>query len=140
MVLDLNKCLFYFDEKGKPRTKPRKYLTIVDGIVGGDGNGPMAPDPYESGVLIAGVNPVAVDCVCAAIMGFDYRKIPTLERAFHCSEMPLIDVRPEDIFVESNHPEWNKPMVEFRKGDACSFRPHFGWINAIEFDDEMVLV
>ncbi|MCA9217232.1 MAG: DUF362 domain-containing protein, partial [Planctomycetales bacterium] len=86
MVLDLNKCLFYFDEKGKPRTKPRKYLTIVDGIVGGDGNGPMAPDPYESGVLIAGVNPVAVDCVCAAIMGFDYRKIPTLERAFHCSE------------------------------------------------------
>ncbi len=45
MVLDLNKCLFYFDGNGKPRTKPLRYLAVVDGILGGQGNGPMAQIP-----------------------------------------------------------------------------------------------
>lgn len=53
MVLDLNKCLFYFDGGGKRRATPPRYLAVVDGIVGGEGNGPMAPDPKPCGVIIA---------------------------------------------------------------------------------------
>ena len=41
MVLDLNKCLYDFDGAGQPRQKPLRYLAVVDGIIGGEGNGPM---------------------------------------------------------------------------------------------------
>ena len=51
MVLDLNKSLFFFDGSGARRTRLIKYLAVVDGIIGGEGNGPMAPDPVKSGVL-----------------------------------------------------------------------------------------
>ena len=37
MVLDLNKCLFFFDGQAQRRPQPRRYLAVVDGIVGGGG-------------------------------------------------------------------------------------------------------
>src|SRR5882762_5079182 len=61
MVLDLNKCFFFFDGAGKPRLKPMRYLAIVDGIIAGEGNGPMSPDPKPCGVIMAGTHPAAVD-------------------------------------------------------------------------------
>src|SRR5574339_536254 len=33
MVLDLNKCLFYYDGEGRPRREPRRYLAVVDGVI-----------------------------------------------------------------------------------------------------------
>jgi len=60
MVLDLNRALFEFGGDGKPRSKPLRYLSIVDGIIAGEGNGPMEADAKPCGVLIAGHNPVAL--------------------------------------------------------------------------------
>ena len=45
----------------------------IDGIIAGQGNGPEAPDPIHTGVLIAGANPLAVDAAAAKMMGFDCR-------------------------------------------------------------------
>jgi uncharacterized protein (DUF362 family) len=130
MVLDLNKCLFYYDGEGNRRVGARNYLAVVDGIVGGDGNGPMAPDPKPCGVIIAGTNPVAVDCTAASVMGFDWRRIKMLAGAFQCKHLPLVDFSYEDIAVTSNVPEWNGPL-ETRQF-PFKFRPHFGWVGAIE--------
>jgi uncharacterized protein (DUF362 family)/Pyruvate/2-oxoacid:ferredoxin oxidoreductase delta subunit len=44
-------------------------LSIVDGIVAMEGNGPGSGDPVNLGVLLAGVNPVAVDVVAARLAG-----------------------------------------------------------------------
>jgi len=44
MVLDLNRALLHFDGEGKPRENPLRYLSIIDGIIAGDGNGPMEAD------------------------------------------------------------------------------------------------
>lgn len=44
-------------------------LNIVDGIVAMEGNGPGSGDPIQLGVLIAGVNPVAVDVVAGKLAG-----------------------------------------------------------------------
>ena len=49
----------------------KKYISIVDGIVAGEGNGPKAPDSVNAGCIIAGSNPVSVDVVCARMMNFD---------------------------------------------------------------------
>ncbi|MFN7139860.1 MAG: DUF362 domain-containing protein [Limisphaerales bacterium] len=130
MVLDLNKCLFFFDGEGKRRSKPIRYLAVVDGIVGGEGNGPMAPDPKPCGVIIAGTHPVAVDCVAATLMGFDWRKIKLLKNSFDMRELNFVNFSPNDITVISNKPEWNGPLDSME--DTFQFKPHFGWTGAIE--------
>jgi len=49
--------------------------TVVDGIWGMEGNGPLSGDPVEMDLIIAGADPVAVDSVCTAIMGFNPKNI-----------------------------------------------------------------
>ncbi|MBA4147331.1 MAG: DUF362 domain-containing protein [Verrucomicrobia bacterium] len=130
MVLDLNKCLFFFDGAGKRRTKPIRYLAVVDGIVGGEGNGPMAPDPKPCGVIIAGTHPVAVDCVAATLMGFDWQKIRLLKNSFNMRELSFVNFSPGDIQVISNNPAWNGKLDAIE--ETFHFKPHFGWTGAIE--------
>lgn len=139
-VLDLNKILFYANADGSmrnfSRTNAKRYLSIVDGIVGGEGDGPLAPDRIESGVLIGGFNPVAVDCVCAKIMGFDYTKIPIVYKAFEIRHFPLADFAYESIEVISNNHRFHGPLVQLGKKDMLAFKPHFGWKGHIELEIE----
>ena len=130
MVLDLNNCLFGFDGEGRPRRKPLRYLAIVDGIIGGEGNGPMAPDPVNSGVIIAGTHPVAVDCVAATLMGFDWEKIRMLKGCFTGRQNRLTPFGPDDIQVASTANEWAGDLSAME--NTFRFRPHFGWVGAIE--------
>ena len=130
MVLDLNKCLFHFGGDGQRRRKPLRYLAVVDGIVGGEGNGPMAPDPVGAGVIIAGTHPAAVDVTAATLMGFDWQKVRLLKNAFAMKRLSFVDFAPSDIEVVSNKNEWRGRIDQLE--DCFSFRPHFGWIGAIE--------
>jgi uncharacterized protein (DUF362 family) len=132
MVLDLNKCLFFFNGAGERRAKPMRYLAVVDGIVGGEGNGPMAPDARPCGVIVAGTHPLAVDTVAAMLMGFEPRRIRMLKNAYAMRELNFAPFRLEDVTVVSNQPAWQGPVPGL--GDAFDFRPHFGWTGAIESD------
>jgi uncharacterized protein (DUF362 family) len=132
MVLDLNKCLFHFDGTGNPRIKPLRYLAVVDGIVAGEGNGPMAPDPKPCGLIIAGANPLAVDSVCCTLMGFDWRKLKMLSGAWKVLHMSLAKFPMDKIKVVSNEECWNKMLTEFQPEDSLHFTPHFGWVGAVE--------
>jgi len=46
-------------------------FTLVDGIVGMEGNGPIQGVPKPMGVLVAGADPVAVDATCCRLMRLD---------------------------------------------------------------------
>jgi uncharacterized protein (DUF362 family) len=56
-------------------------VSIVDGIVGMEGNGPLLGDPIQHGLLAAGSDPLAVDTICAQLMGFSIETIPHLAGA-----------------------------------------------------------
>ena len=134
MCLDLNRILFYGLPNGSldPARPKKKYFSLVDGIVAMEGNGPVAGDRKEAGLLIAGENPVAVDLVCAKIMGFDYRKTPLLLHAADPHAFALFDQAPERITVASNVSAWNKSLGGWQRGDNLKFKPHFGWAGHIE--------
>ena len=131
MILDLHKCFSYFDGDAKPRVKPQRQLILVDGLIAGEGDGPMACDPKPCGVVLAGTHPVAVDCVSARLMGFDWRKTRLLAGAFTLKELPLVAFQPSDIRVSSNNPDWHVDAFE-KMSHTLDFRCHFGWQGHLE--------
>jgi len=135
-VVDLNKILLYSDEEGNMKDKrQRKYFGLIDGIRGGENFGPMKPDPVNSGVLLAGFNPVIIDVVAATIMGFDYKKIPHLNNAFNSKGYNITDYQPEEIKIKSNIDNWEKNINDFKLTDTLQFEPYFGWKGHIELDN-----
>lgn len=59
----------------------RPHMTVVDGILGMEGNGPILGQPRHMGVLIVGKNLVETDIVGSMLMGADPERIIHLNRA-----------------------------------------------------------
>jgi uncharacterized protein (DUF362 family) len=56
----------------------RLGLTVVDGSMAMEGEGPTGGSLVPMNVIIAGTNPLATDMVAAAVMGFGVNDVPTL--------------------------------------------------------------
>ncbi len=56
-------------------------LTIVDGVLAMEGNGPSSGKPRKLGLLAAGTDAVAVDAVLAGIIGFREGQVDTIRIA-----------------------------------------------------------
>jgi uncharacterized protein (DUF362 family) len=59
----------------------RPYLSIIDGIIGMEGMGPVSGTPVRVGAILFGTDPVATDHAVAKVMGFDPKSVKTLEIA-----------------------------------------------------------
>ena len=101
-VLDVNRAFFYGRRESAAvgtGMNPRRYFAIVDGLVGGDRESPLFPSRVNSGVLLAGQNPAAVDVVATEVMGFDWRRVPQIRQAFELLTLPLASFRPTDVVI-----------------------------------------
>lgn len=137
MSLDLNRILMYADGEGTMRDggPMKRYFSVVDGIVAMEGNGPVAGDRREAGLLIGGSNPVAVDTVCARVMGLDPDRLPIIRDAWAPHRWPLVEGTPDQVAPASNVPHWNRRLAEWRGSESLRFRPHFGWVGHVEWAD-----
>ncbi|WP_050641981.1 MULTISPECIES: DUF362 domain-containing protein [Clostridia] len=132
-ILDLNKVMFYANSDGTFREdkclSKKKYIGIVDGIYAGQGNGPLEPDLIKAGLLICGTNPVAIDCVAAKLMHFDYKKIPQLYHAFDINKYRLIESTYEEI--ECVYRNKKQKLLDLESSDLF-WKAALGWIGHIE--------
>ena len=131
MALDLIRVLIYSKAEGGLDSSPqRNYLSIIDGVVAGEGEGPLQPDPKACGVVIGGLHPVTTDIVAATLMGFDHSKIPMLREAL-ARDWPLNPgIDPMEIEIKSSQAAYQSIM----KGSEppFNFRPSAGWVGHIE--------
>lgn len=82
MVLDLNLIANFVNKDGFIEDSPiRKVYSICDGIVGGQGDGPLNPSPLPLGIISFTDNSALNDICMAILMGFDYHNIPLLNFA-----------------------------------------------------------
>jgi uncharacterized protein (DUF362 family) len=136
MCLDLNKAILYGNPDGTLRedrfSQAKRHYVLMDGIIAGEGSGPMNPDPVHAGVLLFGTNAASVDAVAAYLMGFDPELIPIIRQAFDCKSYRLAAWGWRDIEVRSNHAPWNGHLAEIAGDSTFQFRPHFGWTDHIE--------
>ena len=79
-VLDLNHILYYYDAAAQAlSSSPRRnVLHIVDGVVAGEGEGPLKPAARPAGVMVGGWNPLAVDICGARLVGLDPDRVRLL--------------------------------------------------------------
>jgi uncharacterized Fe-S center protein len=75
-------------------TKP--VLSIIDGVVGMEGEGPTGGSPVPSGVIMASENPYELDVAGAYVMGIKPIDVPTIKR---CSERGLITGDIKDVEI-----------------------------------------
>ena len=129
MTMDLNRALFYAASDGTIMSAmhPRRYIVIVDGVIGGEGNGPLCPDPVASGVIIVGQDPAAVDAVAARLMGFDIGNLPMVKEAFSAHALPITRLSLESVKVLDERIGAEEALLEIRPAVTNGFRPHFGW-------------
>lgn len=81
MALDLTRIILFVDRKGQLcNSQQRHFFSVIDGIIGGENAGPLAPSAKSCGVILSGANPLAVDLVASRLMGFDPSKIKMLEQ------------------------------------------------------------
>jgi len=59
----------------------RPALTVIDGFVGMEGQGPIDGTPVQMNLIIAGTDPVATDATAARIMGFNPYEIAHIRKA-----------------------------------------------------------
>jgi uncharacterized protein (DUF362 family) len=130
MAIDLLKIFIYADKEGRLQDAPvRRMFSIVDGVIGGEGDGPLTPDSKRCGLIVAGFNPCAVDLVCTRLMGFDYKKIKMLK---YVLEHPaLFKVRLSEIGLFGNNDYGNLFDAE-NKNKYFDFVSHPGWKGFIE--------
>lgn len=113
-ILDLNKAIFFTDQKGKPCLKSqKKCFCLIDGIIAGEGTGPISPTPKNCGLLIGGFNPWLVDLLAVKLMGFDHRKIKQISEG--------------GALFGQTQKQMEKTLKIARQN--FQFEPPFGWDN-----------
>jgi glycosyltransferase involved in cell wall biosynthesis/uncharacterized protein (DUF362 family) len=135
MAIDISRILLYASKDGKMHsTVQRKIWTLVDGIVAGEGEGPMETDLKPLGLLVAGSSIAAVDAVVAQLVGFNYLKIPIIHNAFNRKEhFPICEYSPESILLRSNVKNWNG-LNPFSIKSNLFLNPSEGWKDHVELD------
>ncbi|MBI3654241.1 MAG: DUF362 domain-containing protein [Acidobacteria bacterium] len=131
MTLDLNHALLFADAEGRLQSTPvRKYFSVIDGIIGGEGEGPLHPEAYASGVIVAGFNPVAVDWTATRLMGFNPARISLYNNAVVQMRGWFEDFAIDKISVQSNRTQWQSLLHS--DANIFTFRAAAGWQGKIE--------
>lgn len=132
-VYDLSRVIFNADRDGAMQSTPqRRFFSIIDGIVAGEREGPLAPTPKPCGVLIAGVDPIAVDLAATRLMGLDPEQMVVFSRLDSLPpHHPLQPVSYDRLDIVSNRAEWSGNIFATRDR-YLALTPHRGWINFLE--------
>jgi len=81
-ILDVAHIIQFADKNGKIQEKAqRTILSILDGIVAGEGDGPLEATPKHCGILMGSFDMHSLDIVATKMMGFNTEKIKYLKHA-----------------------------------------------------------
>ena len=111
----------------------RPHLTIVDGLICGEGYGPIYTEPIDLNAIVTSEDVVAIDAVCSALMGIDPIEVP-ITRLAHTEGIGVgvledIEVKGESIADVMKYFKrsaiWNpvgySDKIRIFAGDACRF-------------------
>lgn len=117
-------------------------FTVTDATTAGNGPGPRTMIPVQKDLLLASADPVAIDAVSSAMMGFDPMSLPYLrmahERGLGCARLEEMDIVEEGIDVRKTN--WNFTVGDnaaSKIGDLLWFGP-LKALNKLAFQTPLV--
>lgn len=120
MVLDLNTIAQYGKADGTLSDSPQRIIyTLCDGIIGGQGSGPLHPDPLPLGLISFSNDSYLMDEVMGRLFSLNVSKVPLLREAAILNEKKTKEFFLNDMSVDM-------AMIESLKTDAV-LAP--GWVN-----------
>ena len=129
MIYDLNLIIRCADTSGKLHPTPqRTYFCIVDGLVSGEGNGPLQPLPKETDWMVFGTDPFAIDASLGWFMGFDLDRLPLISRREHFGGAGWGDFAMDDLTVLLD----GNPVRVVESSVNFEFAPPPGWREHVE--------
>jgi len=142
MTLDLVRIARYGKVDGTMADRPQRVvLTVVDGILAGEGEGPLESRPVAANTLIYGDDQAWTDVVTAAWMGFDYRRISLLREALRVRRYPIwsgelqAERLEQEAVAEVNGEKLTLAEIWQRPG-ALRFAAPMGWVGTMEVQPE----
>lgn len=123
MVMDLNTALIYGRKDGSLSPTPQRVLySLCDGVIAGQGNGPLSPEPLPLGILSFTNNSALNDVCMAMLMRLDSQKIPLLKAAF------------ETVSWQHSSIILNGQTISLQElfGYSTQTKPAEGWLGHIE--------
>jgi uncharacterized protein (DUF362 family) len=125
MVADLNKIALYGNLSGQfAKQHIRKIFSLCDGIICGQGNGPLEPKPLPLGVILFSNDSLLTDLAAAKLMRFDESLIPLIRELKK-------DWYPEDYSLRLND---EVVSLEALKKISIITMPAPGWVGHIELN------
>ncbi|MBI4007956.1 MAG: DUF362 domain-containing protein, partial [Planctomycetes bacterium] len=94
----------------------RPHISIMDAIIGMEGNGPNAGDPKKIGLMLASTDGVALDAVASSIVGFNPMEVPIIRFA-HERGLGTADLTEISVFGEAIE---NVSVPDFKKPSSSS--------------------
>ncbi|NUO79290.1 DUF362 domain-containing protein [candidate division KSB1 bacterium] len=133
MVSDLMKVILYADKNGVLRDAPqRKVFSVIDGIIGGENNGPLLPEAKRAGVIVAGCNPLAVDIAATRLMGLQWQKLKWIDDLLRTERFGCFVREANEIEIASNQKQFEKMFEHSER--LLGFKPHPGWQVFLEIE------
>ncbi len=110
--LDLNRILLYGRSDATiGEDIQRRVIHIADAVVAGQGNGPLAPDPLDMGLILGSNNAAAMDWVGAYLLGYDPEKISLVRHAFDPFHWPIANFPSNAVTVAGDLGEGSPQRV-----------------------------
>lgn len=133
MTLDLVRIAMYGRTDGTMADEPqRRILSVVDGLIAGENEGPLEATPVDARTIVFGGNPLLTDIFTATYMGFDYRNIPLLREALSSHRWPIWAGQPLEI-VRAKVNRAEMTLQELAASDErMRFQPPMGWRGRME--------
>lgn len=127
-VVDITRIIHFADKAGRlTPSVQRTFFSVVDGIVGGDQDGPMKPRTRKCGIIVCGQDMVAVDIVATYLMGFNPLKLNYL--ATLITPHPSFNLSlnyPQDVFVTSNSESYEN-LFTIKRNETLAFESPISW-------------
>lgn len=131
MALDIARILRYARLDGTLSDRPvRRHIALVDGIIAGEGEGPLKPQPRRTGAVLFSPDVCAIDAACAWVMGYDPMRIPLVANSFRDMAFPLTDIHMEDLHLLLDGQDISP--AELGRQFAPPFLATKGWRGTVE--------
>lgn len=129
--LDLNRILLYGrTDASIAADVQRRVVHVVDAVVAGQGDGPLAPQPLSIGLVFGGDNAAAVDWIGARLLGYAPERIPIVHHAFDRFKWPLTSFTPDEIALLGNFGGMTDLVRHPERGALLPTLHPAGWVDA----------